>query len=137
MTESAVEALRALADAHLSAILQRLPSDRLGRFILFIEVVRAMDYWSITAYPDSVKDAKTGQSLDLMYWGWNRAVAELFEPLDQPGAFPMMESTRESRGFAAGLMQEFGKVSLAAAWPTWASAASWRLPGTAKTSACA
>lgn len=44
MAESAVEALRALADAHLSAILQRLPSDRLGRFILFIEVVRAMDY---------------------------------------------------------------------------------------------
>ncbi len=113
MAGSAVEALRALADAHLSAILQRLPSDRLGRFILFIEVVRAMDYWSITAYPDSVKDAQTEQSMDLMYWGWNRAVAELFEPLDQPGAFPMMESTRESRGFAAGLMQEFGKVSLA------------------------
>jgi hypothetical protein len=113
MAESAAKALRALADAHLSAILQRLPSDRLGRFILFIEVVRAMDYWSITAYPESLKDAQTGQSLDLMYWGWNRAVAELFEPLDQSGAFPMMESTRESRGFAAGLMQEFGKVSLA------------------------
>ncbi len=113
MAESAAQALRALADAHLSAILQRLPSDRLGRFIWFIEVVRAMDYWSITAYPEGQKDAQTGQSLDLMYWGWNRAVAELFEPLDQPGAFPMMESTRESRGFAAGLMQEFGKVSLA------------------------
>lgn len=108
-----LQALRTLADSHLSAILQRLPSDRLGRFILFIEVVRAMDYWSITAYPDSLKNAQTEQSLDLMYWGWNRAVAELFEPLDQPGAFPMMESTRESRGLAAGLMQEFGKVSLA------------------------
>lgn len=47
-----------------------------------------------------------------MYWGWNRAVAELFEPLDQPGAFLLMESTHESRVFAAGLMQEFGKVSL-------------------------
>ena len=113
MVESAPQALRALADAHLSVILQRLPSDRMGRFIMFIEVVRAMDYWSITAYPDSLKNAQTEQSLDLMYWGWNRAVAELFEPLDQPGAFPMMESTRDSRGFAVGLMQEFGKVSLA------------------------
>lgn len=112
MAESTAQALRALADAHLSAILQRLPSDRLGRFILFIEVVRAMDYWSITAYPDGLKNVQTEQSLDLMYWGWNRAVAELFEPLDHPGAFPMMESTRESRGFAAGLLQEFGKVSL-------------------------
>lgn len=113
MAESTAQALRALADAHLSAILQRLPSDRMGRFIMFIEVVRAMDYWSISAYPDSLQSAQTGQALDLMYWGWNRAVAELFEPLDQPGAFPMMESTRESRGFAAGLMQELGKVSLA------------------------
>jgi hypothetical protein len=85
----------------------------MGRFIMFIEVVRAMDYWSISAYPDSRQNAQTGQALDLMCWGWNRAVAELFEPLDQPNAFPMMESTRESRGFAAGLMQEFGKVSLA------------------------
>ncbi|MGE0098503.1 MAG: hypothetical protein AB7S86_09150 [Hydrogenophaga sp.] len=113
MADSAAQALRALADAHLSAVLQRLPRDRMGRFLMFIEVVRAMDYWSIGAYPDSLQKAQTGQALDLMYWGWNRAVAELFEPLDQPGAFPMMESTRESRGFAAGLMQEFGKVSLA------------------------
>lgn len=80
---------------------------------MFIEVVRAMDYWGISTYPESVKDEKVGQSLDLMYWGWNRAVAELFEPLDQLGAFPLMQSTRESRGFAVELMQEFGKVSLA------------------------
>jgi hypothetical protein len=40
------------------------------------------------------------------------AVAALFEPLDQPSAFPLMERTPESRGLAAGLMQEFGKASL-------------------------
>jgi len=113
VADSNAQALRDLAEAHLAAVLQRLPSDRKGRFIMFIEVVRAMDYWGTSAYPDSVKDEKLGQSLDLMYWGWNRAVAELFEPLDQPGAFPLMESTQESRGFAAGLMQEFGKASLA------------------------
>ena len=85
----------------------------MDRFVMFIEVVRAMDYWSIHSYPDSLNDVKVGQSLDLMYWGWNRAVAELFDPLDQPDTFPLMESTPESRDFAAGLMQEFGKVSLA------------------------
>jgi hypothetical protein len=85
----------------------------MGRFILFIEVVRAMDYWGIGAYPASASNENVAQSLDLMYWGWNRAVAELFEPLDQPGAFPLMESTQESRGFATRLMQEFGKALLA------------------------
>lgn len=113
MLDSNAQALRDLAEAHLAAVLKRLPTDRMGRFVLFIEVVRAMDYWGISAYPDSLEKAKVGQSIDLMYWGWNRAVAELFEPLDQPGAFPLMESTPESRGFAAGLMQEFGKASLA------------------------
>ncbi len=84
----------------------------MGRFILFIEAVRAMDYWGTHA-PALIGDSdKVAQSLDLMYWGWNKAVAELFEPLDQPGAFPLMESTQESRGYAAALMQEFGKVSL-------------------------
>ena len=85
----------------------------MNRFVLFTEVVRAMDYWGINAQLASTGDEKVEQSLDLMYWGWNRAVAELFEPLDQPSAFPLMETTQESRGFAAGLMQEFGKVSLA------------------------
>lgn len=112
MAASNAQALRDLADAHLAAILKRLPHDRLDRFVLFIEVVRAMDYWGTHA-PAVIGDSeKVSQSFDLMYWGWNRAVAELFEPLEQPGAFPMMESTQESRGFAAGIMQEFGKVSL-------------------------
>lgn len=79
------------------------------RFLLFIEVVRAMDYWGTALIGDS---EKVTQSIDLMYWGWNRAVAELFDPLDQPGAFPLMESTHKSRAFAAGLLKEFGKVSL-------------------------
>lgn len=112
MTDSSAQALRDLAEVHLGAVLKPLPSDRMERFILFIEVVRAMDYWGTHA-PALIGDSeKVTQSIDLMYWGWNRAVAELFEPLDQPGAFPLMESTYESRVFAAGLMQEFGKVSL-------------------------
>ena len=112
MANSSAQALRDLAEVHLKAILKPLPSDRMERFVLFIEVVRAMDYWGTHA-PALIGDSeKVAQSIDLMYWGWNRAVAELFEPLDQPGAFPLLESTQESRVFASGLMQEFGKVSL-------------------------
>ncbi|QBC30077.1 hypothetical protein [Pandoraea sp. XY-2] len=112
VTDSSAQALRDLAEIHLEAVLKELPSDRIGRFVLFIEMVRAMDYWGTHA-PALIGDSeKIAQSIDLMYWGWNRAVAELFEPLDQPGSFPLMESTHESRVFAAGLMQEFGKVSL-------------------------
>jgi hypothetical protein len=69
MAESAAQALRAPANALLSAALQPLPSDRMNRFIMFIEVVRSMDYWSITAYPESLKNAQTEQALDLMYCG--------------------------------------------------------------------
>ena len=112
MAVSNTHTLRDLADAHLTAIRKLLPNDRIGRFVLFIEVVRAMDYWGMHA-PTLIADSKKNvQSLDLMYWGWNRTVAELFEPLNQPSAFPLMESTQESRGYAATLMQEFGKVSL-------------------------
>lgn len=112
MTNSNAQALRELAEAHMEAVLKQLPSDRMGRFVLFIEAVRAMDYWGIHAQLSSAGKEGSEQSLDLMYWGWNRAVSELFEPLEQPGAFPLMESSQRSRGFAAGLMQEFGKVSL-------------------------
>ena len=72
-----------------------------------------MDYWSIATYGASVQSEDVGPSRDLMSWGWNRSVSELFEPLAEWGAFPVMESTRESLSFAAGLMQEFGKASLA------------------------
>ncbi len=71
-----------------------------------------MDYWSTHGPALGGEREKNAPLIDLMYWGWNRAVAELFEPLDQLGAFPLMESTQESRMFAVGLMQEFGKASL-------------------------
>lgn len=112
MANFSAQALSGLAEVHLGAVLKPLPSDRMGRFYLFIEVVRAMDYWGTHA-PALIGDSeKVAQSIDLMYWGWNRAVAELFEPPDQLGAFPLMESTNESRVFAAGLILELGKVSL-------------------------
>lgn len=112
MADTNAQALRDLAEVHLGAVLKPLPSDRMERFVLFIEVVRAMDYWGTHAPALIGDNEKVTQSIDLMYWGWNRAIAELFEPLDQPGAFPLMKSTYESREFAARLMQELGKVSL-------------------------
>lgn len=112
VADSNAQALRDLAVAHLAVVLKSLPSDRIDRFVLFIEVVRAMDYWGTHA-PILIGDREeVAQSLDLMYWGWNRAVAELFEPLDQPGGVPLMESTKQSRDYATSLMQEFGKASL-------------------------
>lgn len=83
----------------------------MDRFVMFIEVVRAMDYWGISAYPDSVISERSANRATSCT-GENRAVAELFEPLGQPGAFRLIESTQESRGFAVGLLEEFGKVSL-------------------------
>lgn len=84
----------------------------MGRFILFIEVVRAMDYWGHMPRPLSATKNEITQSFALMYRRWNGAAAELFEPLEPPGAFALMESTQRSRKFATGLTQELGKVSL-------------------------
>jgi len=112
MTDLPAQAFRELAETHLAAVQKRLPNGTLERFVLFVEVVRAMDYWGIHGSLAGESQEGAGESLDLMYWGWNRAVAELFEPLEQRGAFPLMESTQGSRALAVGLMQEFGKVSL-------------------------
>lgn len=112
MANSNGQTLRNLAEIHLGNVLKQLPTDQMGRFVLFIEVVRAMDYWGTRAPAPFGNSDKVEQSFDLMYWGWNRAVAELFSPLENAGAFPLMESTEESRRYAATLMQEFGKVSL-------------------------
>lgn len=112
MTNSNAQAFRDLAEIHLGVVLKLLPRDQAGKFLLFVEVVRAMDYWSTHGPALGGEREKNAPLIDLMYWGWNRAVAELFEPLDQLGAFPLMESTQESRMFAVGLMQEFGKASL-------------------------
>ena len=83
----------------------------MARFVLFIEVVRAMDYWGMHAPALTGDGEEITQSLDLMYWGWNRAIAELFVPLELSGV-PLVESTQKSRRYAAALMREFGKVSL-------------------------
>lgn len=103
--------LRNLAESSRQEVLKRLPKGRMNRFILFVEVVRVIDYWGILSRPN--KENKSSlHKLDLMYWGWNMAVASLFESLEQPNSFPLMESTEKSRNFAVWILSEFGKVSL-------------------------
>lgn len=112
MADSNAQALRDLAETHLATVLKQLPTAHIDRFVLFIEVVRAMDFWGTRASATIGDSEQTAQSFDLMYWGWNRAIAELFDPLDGPGAFLLMESTQQSREYATKLMQHFGMVSL-------------------------
>ena len=50
MADPNAQALRDLAEAHLAAVRKRLASECMGRFVMFIEVVRALDYWGISAY---------------------------------------------------------------------------------------
>lgn len=112
MADSSTQALRVLAEDHLAAVLKRLPTDRTDRFVLFVEVVRTMDYWGTHASTVIGDSEQIAQSFDLMYWGWNRAIAELFDPLERPGSFLLMESTQRSREYATELMQNLGMVAL-------------------------
>lgn len=71
MRDVNAQALGDLAEAHLAAVLKRLSTDHIGRFVLFIKVVRAMDYWGSHA-PAFIGDReKVTETFDLMYWWWN------------------------------------------------------------------
>lgn len=67
MADLNVHALRDLAETHLAAVLKRLLTDHIGRFVLFIEVVRAMDIWGTHASAMIGDREKVSQSFDLMY----------------------------------------------------------------------
>lgn len=108
-SESIPDELRRLADEHFSAVVSKLPTDRMERFLFFVEVVRANDYWGVFA---QVSIETPEWQFDMMHWGWNMAVATLFEPVEVDGAFPMVQSTQETRRIAIGFLQELGKVSL-------------------------
>ncbi|TDP80794.1 hypothetical protein EV672_1109 [Aquabacterium commune] len=108
-SESIPDELRRLADEHFSAVVSKLPTDRMERFLFFVEVVRANDYWGVFAQA-SIETPEW--QFDMMQWGWNMAVATLFEPVEVVGAFPMMRSTQETRRIAIGFLQDLGKVSL-------------------------
>jgi len=112
MKSSIPDELRDVANVQLAEIVAKLPTDAEGRFVLFVEVARFLDYWSIFGHVAPFDRGFASRDLDLLLWGWNEAVAHLFVPVEHVGGFPLMESSLSSQRFACHVLQEFGKVSL-------------------------
>lgn len=105
------EKLRHLAKRELEAARSVIPTDPLSRFLLFVETLRVIDYWSVfqTLLPEEHR--LRPYDFGILQFGWNRALEFLYQPLTAPG-FPIIESTKRSRGFAEGLLHQFGRSVL-------------------------
>ncbi len=103
--------LISLADEELKIIEQLLPQDPIPSFVLFTETIRISDYLQLGKPDPSNEYGLSFQELDIMKMGWNLAASLLFKPINILG-FPIIESTKETRNQAAGLLYKLGCTSL-------------------------
>lgn len=101
-----------MAKLELEVALSRIPSDPTHKFVLFTETLRVLDYWAVFQQLLPKEHRLSKQDLDLIRWGWNRAVEYLFVAVETPDAFPILESTTESRLMAFNLLRQFGRSVL-------------------------
>jgi hypothetical protein len=101
-----------MAKQELEEALSVVPSDPIQKFVLFAELVRVIDYWSFYQPLLPKENRISIQDFELIVWGWNLAIEHIYVPVSMPGAFPIMESTNESRTFAINLLYKFGKSVL-------------------------
>lgn len=96
----------------LAGALARLPSDPLDKTEVFIETVRAIDYWSVFQHLLPPEKRLAPHDFQIIEEGWNLAAAHLLTPLQVRGMFPLRESTQETRSYALGLLHQFGRAVL-------------------------
>lgn len=96
-----------LSERELEEVLSLLPECEDKKFLLFIEVVRVVDYWSVMR--DLLPEGKTMTVADfhIVKLGWNKAFSHLYSPLEKEG-FPLMECTSNSFRFALRVLYKFG-----------------------------
>lgn len=97
-----------LAQQELDEALSKLPSDPTHKFVIFTETIRVISYWAVfqSLYPEDKR--LSIPDFSLIRWGWNLAAEHLYSSVETPGAFPISESTNESRQLAASLLHKLG-----------------------------
>src|SRR5262245_44423036 len=98
----------ALARQELEDVLSIMPSDPIHRFVIFTETTRVLDYWTVFRNLLPAEYCPSAPDFALLQWGWNLAAEHFFTAVNIPGAFPISESTEESRLRAAGLLYRLG-----------------------------
>ncbi len=106
------EQLRAISAEELQRVSAALPDDPSERLVIFIEATRVLDCESVQVQVGSENKRLTPPDLNMIENGWNQVTAKCLTPLNQKGAFPLMESTPRTRSFAASLLHQCGRAIL-------------------------
>ncbi|MDP9895933.1 hypothetical protein J2W32_005033 [Variovorax boronicumulans] len=100
-----------LADKELASVLQVLPAEVFQRFVLYTEILRQLDYWSVFRQFAPPSDRLEPWDLEMLWLGWNSATEHLFAGVPIKG-FPLVKSTRESKQFAMTVVHQLGRSVL-------------------------
>lgn len=109
--DEAASYLEALAECHLASLSENLPKDRNGRFALFLEITRTMDYWAMAQQRNPTGKQLSPHDFSLAQWGWSVAARHLLCSLQGPG-LPIARADLASLKAAGGLLCQFGIVFL-------------------------
>lgn len=101
-----------LSKQGIESIQALLPKDESQRFVIFVETIRVLDYWSVFQDLLPEKMRLPTHDLEIMQWGWNQGAALLLSTLKHYGGIPMRESTGETRSFAMKLLHQLGRSVL-------------------------
>lgn len=112
MNTNMSQAFAEMANKELEEALSVLPSDPMQKFVIFTETVRVIDYWSVFQRLLPKEKRLSEPDFNLIQWGWNLVTEHLYTAVTVPGAFPISESTKESRQFAINLLHKLGQSVL-------------------------
>jgi len=101
--------LRSLAAEALASVVSVLPSDNIRRLICMIEATRVVDYNTIIDGLLPPGRRLPAPDLEIVKTGWGALAAECLAPFAQAGAFPLMESTAETRRAVMGMLHRCGQ----------------------------
>lgn len=109
--DEAASNLEALAERHFASLCENLPKDRNGRFALFLEITRTMDYWAVAQQRNPTGKQLSPHDFSLAQWGWSVAARYLLCGLQGSG-LPVAGADLASLKAAGGLLRQFGIVFL-------------------------
>jgi hypothetical protein len=81
------------------------------KFIVFLEVQRVLDAWSMQHSLQN-KDDAPNYKFDVLRWGMNLATSHLLERQTTPFRVPLAQGSAELRAMATDILWNFGAIAL-------------------------
>jgi len=103
--------LNELSDIMLNDVLAKLPKDNKSKFIIFLEIVRNIDYWSVHQKRVPKSQSISLPDFEIMLQGWNLVLEHLCVKLNIQG-IPICERTDNLQLTANTIIHCFGRSVL-------------------------